>query len=182
MGTRFEGVFLHGGSFNAITRSDSWRLSFVPLSSSSFSTPSSPPPSLRSPRHPPLVASHPSPSPPPSHNRHPPLPRPRTYFSSYFIFICFSPPRSLVPLFLLFLSSRRLLRAPLLRCARHSALFSFYRQQSWLMQYPPPRPRNLFYFAFEYSIALPRRGNLATGGRQGEEGEKGDDTPEPTMA
>lgn len=45
--------------------------------------------------------------------------------------------------------------------ARHSALFSFYRQQSWLMQssplppllsrpdHPSPRP---FYFIFEYFI------------------------------
>jgi hypothetical protein len=36
---------------------------------------------------------------------------------------------------------------------------------------PPVVREPFFYFAFEYSIALPRRGNLAAGG--GEGGEKG---------
>lgn len=71
----------------------------------------------------------------------------RTYFASYFIFIRFPPPRSA--------SARPALILPRQR-ARHSALFSFYRQQSWLMQYPPSSG-NLFFFYFlaEYSNALP---------------------------
>lgn len=53
------------------------------------------------------------------------------------------------------------LLGPLLRRrARHSALFSFYRQQSWLMQYSPSsgNPFLFYFFSYflvEYSIVLP---------------------------
>lgn len=139
MGTRFEGVFLPGGSFNAITRA----------------TPGASPPCLCSPSlpldlFPPSLSSVPSSGPlilrrrHHLHNRHPPLPRPRTYFSSYFIFICFPPLRPLAPVPPpppLVVSSA----PPLPRRARHSALFSFYRQQSWLMQYPPPSEKPFLF-------------------------------------
>lgn len=52
----------------------------------------------------------------------------------------------LLPPFHLFLSSLPpCFRAPLPRRARHSALFSFYRQQSWLMQYPPPSKKPFLF-------------------------------------
>lgn len=150
MGTRFEGVFLHGGSFNAITRATPgasllrapvlllWPPSLNPFLPTPRPAPSSSPLILRRRHHP--------------HNRHPPLPRPRTYFSSYFIFICFPPP---IPSPSRPCSSSSspsspppppsAVRAPLPRRARHSALFSFYRQQSWLMQYPPPSEKPFLF-------------------------------------
>lgn len=64
--------------------------------------------------------------------RHPPLPRPRTYFSSYFIFICFSPPRppALVP------SPPPPPLSTALRCT------------------PPPAPRTSFRIIFILSSAI----------------------------
>lgn len=109
------------------------------------------------------------------HNRHPPLPRPRTYFSSYFIFICFPPLRPLAPLFLLlFLSSSSPPRtAP---SPRTSFRIIFILSSAILVNAIPPAVRETF-FILRLNILSRYRAvetsRLEGGkGRGGEEGEK----------
>lgn len=181
VGTRFEGVFLHGGSFNAITRATPGAspsclcppsLPFVTLSiPSSLLTSVLPSGPLILRRRCRRRRRHPR-------NRHPSLPRPRTYFSSYFIFICFPPPRSLaptppLPLFAAPSPPRHTLPSP-----RTSFRIIFILSSAILVNAIPPVVREPF-FILRLNILSRYRAVETSRLEDGEAGRKGDDTPEP---